>query len=106
MAENKYKAALAAAMSSINEKRTALAGENGMGHSIKTKIATNDGWVCDEADTWVTEFTAKCTPVTTDFDNAWDEVNLAHGEEPDDVDDDDWRATYQQYAGPYHPGMN
>ena len=77
-----------------------------MGHSIKTKIATHEGWVSSEADTWITEFTAKCTPVTNDFDNAWDEVHAAWQAEPDQVDEDDWRATYIQYAGPYHPGMN
>lgn len=103
---NKYKAALASAKSTIDDERTTLAGDNGIGHSIKTKIATHEGWVCDEADTWVTEFTGKCTPVATDFDNAWSEVHAAWQAEPDEVPEDDWRATYFQYAGPYHPGMN
>jgi len=97
MKPNLYKAALAEARTVVDQQRTALAGDNGIGASIKTKIATHGGWVCDQADDWITEFTGKCTPVMNDFDNAWSEVDSAWHGQPSDVRESDWRATYGGY---------
>ncbi len=85
MEPNRYKAALEHAAEVIDQKRTALAGDGGMGSSIRTKIAAHEGWVCDAADDWVTDFAAKCTPVINEFDTAYDEVKAAADQQPAEV---------------------
>lgn len=49
------------------------------------------GWVCSEADTWVTELTTHCTGITGAFDDAIDVVRSEAAGEPDYVEADNWR---------------
>lgn len=88
---NFYKQELKEALDIIDEEREKVRGENGMGHGVKNKIATQEGWVCTEADNWVTDFTGRCTPVMNEFDTAWDEINTLHEDEPVKVDEGDPR---------------
>lgn len=88
---NNYKDDLAAAKTVIETQRSQLVGEGGIGHAIRNQIAGHGGWVCTAADDWVTDFAGKCTPIKTEFDTAWDEVDTAWAAEPLKVDAGNWR---------------
>lgn len=103
MEHNKYKDKLLQARGVIEDHQSTVVGENGMGDDIKTKIVTHEGWVCDAADDLIEDLTGKCTPVVTELENAWSEVNSAYHAQPSEVPENDWRGNrYGQSYGGYH----
>ena len=88
---NKYKDALGEARTTIRGEIDALSEGGALATRVSKHVATNEGWVCSEADTWVTELTTTCSPVLTAFEDAFDEVDGLHRNQPDEVDAGDWR---------------
>lgn len=89
---NKYKDALGEAKTTIRSEIDTLSGDgDGLATRVSKHVAANEGWVCSEADTWVTELTTQCSPVLTAFEDAYDEVVRLHNNQPDEVDAGDWR---------------
>ena len=89
--QNNFKRAINDARTVLREAVTSLAGSNGMGQDVTTKIASHEGWVCDAADDWVADFTGRCPAVMGEFDTALAELNSAWQGEPDTVDEGNWR---------------
>ncbi|WP_332663333.1 hypothetical protein [Aeromicrobium sp.] len=96
---NNFKRALGDALGVIEEARTSLEANGGIGESVKTKIATHEGWVCDAADDWIADFTAKCSPIMGEFDTAWTELDSMWRNEPDEVDEGNWRGNSYNASG-------
>ncbi len=66
--------------------------------AIATPIA-DGGWVCSEADAWVTELTDKCSGIVSAFFHAHLEVSQRIGQEPEKVEENDphgnaWQRTW------------
>ncbi|MCD9154982.1 hypothetical protein [Aeromicrobium duanguangcaii] len=53
----------------------------------------NGGWVCKEADTWITELKDQCAGINEAFDDAVSTISARIGTEPDKVPENDWRGT-------------
>lgn len=96
---NNFKRALSDAVGVVEEARTSLTANGSLGENVKTKVATHEGWVCDAADDWIAELTAKCSPVMGEFDTAWTELDSAWRSEPDEVDEGDWRGVSYYSSG-------
>ena len=102
---NQYKAALHAALGVIDEQIALVSGDQGMVQPVVSRIATQDGWVCDAADEWVSELSERCTPIATEFQAARDEVHGEWSGEPDEVDANDWRGNRYSAHGRVNPGV-
>ncbi len=88
---NNFKRALHEAMGVVEEARTSLTANGSLGDDVKTKVSTHQGWVCDAADDWIADLTAKCSPIMGEFDTAWSELASVWRNQPDEVDEGDWR---------------
>lgn len=51
----------------------------------------NGGWVCTEADTWISELKDQCTGIPEAFDDAATAIATRINSEPDRVPENDWR---------------
>lgn len=87
---NQFKAELANARETVATERDKFDGT--VDSTIQTKIQTDEGWVCTEADIWTSELAERCQNVRQRFQDAWDDVNAAYAAQPDEVPEDDWRA--------------
>ena len=102
---NNFKRALSDAMDVVNEARTSLEANGSLGEKVKTKIATHEGWVCDAADDWIADLTAKCAPVMGEFDTAWAELESVWRNQPDEVDEGNWRGIAYNASGRRHSNI-
>lgn len=93
METNKYLAHLADAKTAIRTEINTLSEGGALDANIKTHIATNGGWECTEADTWISDVNTQVNPVLQAFEDAWDDVDSAWKIQKNhpEVPDGDWR---------------
>lgn len=92
--KNWYLADLRSARTTVQSEIDGLLGDGTtLEAKIVTQVADHGGWVCTEADTWVTDLKATCKPALTAFNDALDDLDAEIDEQDDEpyVDEGDWR---------------
>lgn len=88
---NFYKHALADAKLAISAEVEAFSGVGGPGGAITDHVATNGGWECAEANTWVHDVRTRCASLVTAFQSALDDVEAEWSAQPEKVPEGNWR---------------